>query len=130
MSFEVDPDWWKDLFDEVYLTTDARSVCDDEVTRKEIDLLQELIPLSPDQEILDLCGGHGRHSRELALRITSYNVCYTKLLRFPLRVRPEAEEAVRCEHGGRPAPGLRAGDREFLFFDVHELVDFPRNNFV
>ncbi|MGA6994296.1 MAG: class I SAM-dependent methyltransferase, partial [Candidatus Deferrimicrobiaceae bacterium] len=28
----------------------------------------ELIPLSPDQEILDLCGGHGRHSRELALR--------------------------------------------------------------
>ncbi|HSQ54001.1 MAG TPA: class I SAM-dependent methyltransferase [Candidatus Bathyarchaeia archaeon] len=68
MSFEVDPDWWKDLFDEVYLTTDARSVCDDEVTRKEIDLLQELIPLSPDQEILDLCGGHGRHSRELALR--------------------------------------------------------------
>jgi len=25
MSFEVDPDWWKDLFDEVYLTTDARS---------------------------------------------------------------------------------------------------------
>ena len=68
MSFEVDPDWWKELFDEVYLTTDARSVCDDEVTRKEIDLLQALIPLSPDQEILDLCGGHGRHSRELALR--------------------------------------------------------------
>lgn len=68
MKFDVDPEWWKDLFDEVYLKTDARSVCDDDVTRKEIDLLQELIPLSPDQEILDLCGGHGRHSRELALR--------------------------------------------------------------
>ncbi len=68
MRFDVDPEWWKDLFDEVYLKTDARSVCDDDVTRKEIDLLQELIPLSPDQEILDLCGGHGRHSRELALR--------------------------------------------------------------
>lgn len=68
MNFDVDPEWWKELFDEVYLTTDARSVCDDDVTRKEIDLVQELIPLSPDQEILDLCGGHGRHSRELALR--------------------------------------------------------------
>jgi D-alanine-D-alanine ligase len=68
MRFDVDPEWWKELFDEVYLTTDARSVCDDDVTRKEIDLIQELIPLSPDQEILDLCGGHGRHSRELALR--------------------------------------------------------------
>jgi len=68
MRFNVDPEWWKELFDEVYLKTDARSVCDDDVTRKEIDLIQELIPLSPDQEILDLCGGHGRHSRELALR--------------------------------------------------------------
>jgi len=68
MRFDVDPEWWKELFDEVYLKTDARSVCDDDVTRKEIDLIQKLIPLSPDQEILDLCGGHGRHSRELALR--------------------------------------------------------------
>ena len=68
MRFDVDPEWWKQLFDVVYLITDARSVCDDDITRKEIDLLQQLIPLSPDQEILDLCGGHGRHSRELALR--------------------------------------------------------------
>jgi len=68
MTIDVSPEWWKELFDEVYLTTDARSVCDDDVTRREIDLLLELIPLSPDQEILDLCGGHGRHSRELALR--------------------------------------------------------------
>jgi hypothetical protein len=26
MSIKVDPDWWKTLFDEVYLLTDARSV--------------------------------------------------------------------------------------------------------
>jgi len=68
VNFAVDPDWWKDLFDEVYLRTDARSVCDDDVTRREIDLLLELLPLAPDHEILDLCGGHGRHSLELERR--------------------------------------------------------------
>jgi D-alanine-D-alanine ligase len=68
MTYAIDPEWWKDLFDEVYLTTDARSVCDEEITRREIDLVLELIPVSPEQEILDLCGGHGRHSRELYRR--------------------------------------------------------------
>ena len=32
MTIEVDPDWWKTLFDEVYLLTDARSVDDARVT--------------------------------------------------------------------------------------------------
>ncbi|MBU2056087.1 MAG: class I SAM-dependent methyltransferase [Proteobacteria bacterium] len=68
MNIEVNPEWWKELFDEVYLVTDARSVCDEDVTRREIDLLRELIPLSPEHEILDLCGGHGRHSMELHSR--------------------------------------------------------------
>ena len=68
MSSGANPDWWKELFDEIYLATDARSVCDDDVTRREIDLLRELIPLSPEDEILDLCGGHGRHSIELVRR--------------------------------------------------------------
>jgi D-alanine-D-alanine ligase len=65
MNFDVNPEWWKELFDEVYLITDARSVCDDDVTRREIDLIQALVPFAPEQEILDLCGGHGRHSMEL-----------------------------------------------------------------
>ena len=38
MEIEVDPDWWKTLFDEVYLITDARSVCDSELTRREVDV--------------------------------------------------------------------------------------------
>jgi len=68
MNFEVNPEWWKELFDEVYLVTDARSVCDAEVTRREVDLIGELLPLSPEHDILDLCGGHGRHSLELHSR--------------------------------------------------------------
>lgn len=68
MSFTVDPDWWKILFDDVYLLTDARSVDDAEVTRREIDVVCELLPLEPEHRILDLCGGQGRHSLELYRR--------------------------------------------------------------
>jgi D-alanine-D-alanine ligase len=65
---KVDPDWWKFLFDDLYLVTDARSVCDDELTCREIDLFCKLISMGPEDLILDLCGGHGRHSLELGRR--------------------------------------------------------------
>jgi D-alanine-D-alanine ligase len=68
MSIEVDPDWWKTMFDEIYLLTDARSVCDKELTRREVDVICEFLPIYPDHKILDLCGGHGRHSFELCER--------------------------------------------------------------
>ena len=68
MSIDVKPDWWKTMFDEVYLLTDARSVCDPELTRREIDLVLELLPMDRAHRILDLCGGHGRHSFELCAR--------------------------------------------------------------
>ncbi len=68
MNIKVDPDWWKKIFNEVYLLTDARSVCDEELTHREIDLILEMLPIQPGQRILDLCGGHGRHSLELYAR--------------------------------------------------------------
>ncbi len=68
MSLQVEPDWWKSLFDEVYLMTDARSVCNDALTEKEVALLCELVPLKPNHNILDLCGGQGRHSMALSRR--------------------------------------------------------------
>ena len=68
MSIKVDPEWWKTLFDEIYLLTDARSVCEDEVTRREVDMICELIPICPWDRILDLCGGQGRHCFELSGR--------------------------------------------------------------
>ncbi len=73
MSFDVNPNWWKSLFDEVYLITDARSVDNDEVTRREIDVVCDLLPLQPEHHILDLCGGQGRHSLELHRR--GYDAC-------------------------------------------------------
>lgn len=64
----VDPDWWKDLFDETYLITDARSVCDQGVTCREVDFLLSVLKLEKHWPILDLCGGQGRHSLELSRR--------------------------------------------------------------
>ncbi len=68
MSIDVQPDWWKSLFDEIYLITDARSVCNEDLTAREVDLISRLIPIRTSQNILDLCGGHGRHSLELCRR--------------------------------------------------------------
>lgn len=68
MNVTVDPDWWKTLFDEVYLITDARTVCNDEMTCREIDIFCDLIPMKKHDSILDLCGGHGRHSMALCQR--------------------------------------------------------------
>jgi len=68
MPIEVDPDWWKTMFDEIYLLTDARSVCDETVTRLEVDVICKLFPMETGHRILDLCGGHGRHSLELCNR--------------------------------------------------------------
>ncbi len=68
MTITVKSDWWKTLFDEVYLLTDARSVCDSTITGREIDVVTSLLPIRPGQKILDLCGGHGRHSLELCAR--------------------------------------------------------------
>ncbi|MGD9320314.1 MAG: class I SAM-dependent methyltransferase [Desulfobacteraceae bacterium] len=65
---EFDPDWWKRIFDETYLITDARSVCDDELTCKEVDFLEEVLKVDSSWPVLDLCGGQGRHGLELSRR--------------------------------------------------------------
>ena len=68
MSIQVDANWWQELFDEVYLLTDARSVCDEKLTCQEVDFLVVTLDLDKSASILDLCGGHGRHSLELSRR--------------------------------------------------------------
>jgi D-alanine-D-alanine ligase len=64
----VYPDWWRRIFNSIYLKTDADVVEDSEITRKEVNLFIEAVSLSPDDKILDLCCGQGRHSLELARR--------------------------------------------------------------
>jgi D-alanine-D-alanine ligase len=68
MTISVNPDWWKRLFDDIYLATDARSVCNPRITRREVDLVCHLLNPSRHDRILDLCGGQGRHLFELYRR--------------------------------------------------------------
>jgi len=68
MKYSVNPDWWKEIFDEVYLLTDARTVCDDDLTRREVDFITEFMDIGKKSPVLDLCGGQGRHSLEMARR--------------------------------------------------------------
>jgi D-alanine-D-alanine ligase len=65
---EYDATWWQHIFDETYLVTDARSVCCPEVTATEVDMVEATLGLKPDDFILDLCGGQGRHAIELTRR--------------------------------------------------------------
>ena len=64
----VEPDWWKTLFDEVYLVTDAPFVCNPALTKREVDVIEAILRLRPTARILDLCGGQGRHALEFARR--------------------------------------------------------------
>ena len=54
MKIEVDENWWKDLFDKIYLLTDARSVCDEELTLREVDFLEKSVLPDKSAAILDL----------------------------------------------------------------------------
>ncbi len=68
----VTPDWWRGIFNSLYLKTDGDVVADPNITRQEVDLFSESLNLSPNDVILDLCCGQGRHSLELARRGFKY----------------------------------------------------------
>jgi D-alanine-D-alanine ligase len=61
-------DWWKDLFNSLYLKTDGDVVENDQNTVRDIDLVVKTTGIQPADHILDLCCGQGRHSLELASR--------------------------------------------------------------
>lgn len=61
-------DWWRTIFNSLYLKTDADVIENEENTRNEIDLLIKLTGIEPSDHLLDLCCGQGRHSLELAKR--------------------------------------------------------------
>ena len=64
----VRPDWWRRIFNYLYLKTDGDVVDDLNITRREVDLFQRILRISSEDRILDLCCGQGRHSLELGRR--------------------------------------------------------------
>ena len=124
MSIAVDPDWWKSLFDEVYLLTDARSVCNHEITRLEVDLISELLPISAHHKILDLCGGHGRHSIELLSRgmqccvLLDYS---SRLIRVARTAAQEKNYNLLCVQGDARWTGFSSGSFDYALLMGNSL---------
>jgi D-alanine-D-alanine ligase len=61
-------DWWRTLFNAVYLKTDGDVVENDANTVRDVDNLIAAAGLEPGDRVLDLCCGQGRHVLELARR--------------------------------------------------------------
>lgn len=61
-------EWWRTLFNAVYLKTDGDVVENARNTQQDIDRMLELTGLGKEAEFIDLCCGQGRHSIELARR--------------------------------------------------------------
>jgi D-alanine-D-alanine ligase len=68
LESHLPPDWWRELFDSLYLRTDGDVVENDTNTAREVDMLVQATGVGPGDKILDLCCGQGRHAIELARR--------------------------------------------------------------
>ncbi|MEQ1613536.1 MAG: methyltransferase domain-containing protein, partial [Hyphomicrobiaceae bacterium] len=61
-------EWWRKLFNALYVKTDGDVVENIENTRREVDFIMSAAAIQPHSTILDLCCGQGRHCLELARR--------------------------------------------------------------
>lgn len=61
-------EWWRKLFNALYVKTDGDVVENSENTRREVDFIVSAAAIQPHSTILDLCCGQGRHGLELARR--------------------------------------------------------------
>lgn len=61
-------EWWRKLFNALYVKTDGDVVENNENTRREVDFIVAAAAIQPASAILDLCCGQGRHCLELARR--------------------------------------------------------------
>jgi D-alanine-D-alanine ligase len=128
MSLKIDPDWWKYLFDEIYLLTDARTVCNDDITRREIDIFARIVPLRPMDRILDLCGGQGRHALELSRRGFSQCTVFDYSDTLLARGAEEAKRfncSVRFVQGDARDTKLKAEDFDHVMILGNSLGYIP-----
>jgi D-alanine-D-alanine ligase len=86
-------DWWRTLFNSLYLKTDDDVFENDRNTVEEVDLLIRSTGLERNDRILDLCCGQGRHALELARRGFQY---VTGLDRSRYLIRLARKRANQC----------------------------------
>src|SRR5262245_5493587 len=61
-------EWWRKLFNALYVKTDGDVVENVENTRRDVDFIVSAAAVQSHSQILDLCCGQGRHCIELARR--------------------------------------------------------------
>jgi len=126
----VKKDWWKNFFDHIYLITDARSVCDANLTSREADLLEEIISLKKDDRILDLFGGQGRHSIELAKRgyrdltVLDYS---NYLINLGKKLAKKENLKVDFHQGDARSTGLKSSDYSVIIIMANSFGYFPED---
>lgn len=106
-------EWFEDLYNrQIYI--DLYSESDTQLARQEVDHIVELLHLEPDQTILDVCCGYGRHAVELAAR--GYRVTGIDLSEIQI------DAAIQRAHAAGVHVDFVVGDaREMTFqrpFDV------------
>jgi D-alanine-D-alanine ligase len=68
LESHLQPDWWRRIFNSMYLKTDSDVVDDTQITSMEVSMFTQILDINEDAVILDLACGQGRHSLELARR--------------------------------------------------------------
>ena len=105
-------EWWRTLFNAVYLKTDGDVVENDANTQAEIERVVAAVGLEADDKILDLCCGQGRHSLELGRqgfsRVTGLD-CSSYLIRLARRRARDAGLKVTFREGDARKFALRDG---------------------
>ncbi len=107
-------EWWRTLFNSLYLETDGDIVENDRNTEQEVDLLIRSAGLERNDRILDLCCGQGRHSLDLARRGFQH-VTGLDRSRYLIRLAKKRarQSNLRLSFHEGDARRFRLGDGEF-----------------
>ena len=122
------PEWWKGLFNALYLKTDGDVVENGENTRRDVDVLIKGLNLQPKQRILDLCCGQGRHAIELGY-LNLYGIDRSRyLIRLARKRAQEGGLTVHFSEGD--ARKIRFGESslDVVYLMGNSFCNFDRSN--
>ncbi len=107
-------DWWRNLFSSLYLKTDGDVVENAANTAQDVDRLIQAAALEPNDWILDLCCGQGRHVMELARRGFTHLVGVDRSRYLVRLARKRArEEGLKIDFHEGDARKFRLAGRSF-----------------
>ncbi len=68
LEHHLNPEWWKMIFNSMYLKTDADVVEDNLITESEVTMFSQILGIKEGNSLLDLACGQGRHLIEFSQR--------------------------------------------------------------